>query len=71
MIPAINCNICGEEKNCYALPEFDPRGPIMRPGRRMFLICTDCLKKLIEPIRTEKTVIPDLPNKKAVGVSKK
>jgi len=54
------CNICGEDVNCYVLTEGESRGPMVRPTGRLFMLCTECLTKLISNIKTEKTKFPTL-----------
>jgi hypothetical protein len=53
------CNVCGDESRCYTLIEADMRHMQMRPIGMMFKICTKCLGKLVDAIKTEKTVLDD------------
>jgi hypothetical protein len=53
------CNVCGGDKRGYMLTEF-PGGPgLMMGAGPCFVICTDCLRKLIDGIKTDKTVFDD------------
>ena len=53
------CNVCGEDKRCLTLSELSRPSPISAGLGVSFNICLDCLAKLINPIKTEKTVIDD------------
>ncbi len=55
------CNVCGEDKRCYQLLEQDLSrpGPPLRGLGMIFAICSDCLSKLIEKIKTGKTALDD------------
>jgi hypothetical protein len=53
------CNVCAEDKRCLTLSELTRPTPISAGLGISFNICMDCLAKLIEPIKIEKTVIDD------------
>ncbi len=55
------CNVCGEDKRCYQLLEQDLSrpGPPLRGLGMIFAICSDCLSKLIDGIKTARTTLDD------------
>ena len=56
----VNCSVCGNPNKCYALVEFGPPRPAVIVAVTSFFICTECLVRLVDPIKTEKTKIHDL-----------
>ena len=53
------CNVCGNDTRCFSLTENVGARPMFRGIGMLFNICPDCLGKLIEGIKTEKTEIED------------
>jgi hypothetical protein len=51
------CNVCGEDRRCFTLTESTQ--PMMFRAGMLFAICTGCLGKLIDTIKTDKTVVDD------------
>lgn len=54
----MKCNVCDQEARCYQLREvIGHPGMMMRGEGMIFCICSLCLAKLVDGIKTDATII--------------